>query len=75
MITFADACLDPNLFGDWFAGDSWANWRVIDKAMFGLPLTEDELEVFKAITGRQSAPETPANEVWLASGPSWRQGR
>lgn len=68
IITFADACLDPNLFGDWFSADSWANWRVIDKAMFGLPLAADELEVFKAITGRAAAPETPANEVWLVVG-------
>ena len=36
--TFADACLDPNLFGDWFGKDTWANWRVIDKAVFGLSL-------------------------------------
>lgn len=67
-ISFADACLEPDLFGDWFSGDSWANWRVIDKAMFGLPLNDDELAVFKALTGRETAPTERATEVWLVVG-------
>jgi hypothetical protein len=67
-ISFADACLDPHLFGDWFSGETWANWRVIDKAMFGLPLDSEELEIFCTLTGRDSAPEASANEVWLVIG-------
>ncbi|MGE3872314.1 MAG: hypothetical protein AB7F74_05085 [Parvibaculaceae bacterium] len=67
-ITFADACLDPNLFGDVFVGDSWANWRVIDKAMFGLPLDDAELAVFKSLTGRDEAPDAPASEIYLCIG-------
>ena len=65
VITFAEACLDPNLFGDWFAGETWANWRVIDKAMFGEPLTDDELAVFQGLTNRHSAPDAVAKEIWL----------
>src|SRR5690606_30743406 len=68
VLTFADACLDPHLFGDWFSGDTWANWRVIDKAMFGLSLDADELATFKSLTGRQEAPQGAAGEVWLVVG-------
>lgn len=67
-ISFADACLDPHLFGDWFSGDTWANWRVIDKAIFGLPLNAAELEIFQSLTGRTEAPDSPCSEVWLAIG-------
>ncbi|QDM27512.1 hypothetical protein FNL56_16325 [Tardiphaga sp. vice304] len=67
-ISFADACLDPNLFGDVFTGPTWANWRVIDKAIFGLPLDENELRVFHGLTGRTEAPEAQAEEVWLVIG-------
>ena len=67
-ISFADACQEPNLFGDWFSGESWKNWRVIDKAMFGLPLNDEEREILQSLTGRSDVPEVPASEVWLVVG-------
>lgn len=67
-ISFADACLEPNLFGDWFSGPTWANWRVIDKAIFGLPLNGEELGIFQTLTGRAEAPTEQAQEVWLVIG-------
>lgn len=67
-ITYAEACRDPNLFGPWFEGDSWATWRVVDKAIFGEPLNEDELTVWKELSGMDSTPTHPAREVWLAFG-------
>ena len=39
MTTYAQACRDPNLFGDWFSADSWSTWRTLDKALFGEPLS------------------------------------
>ena len=68
MITFAEACRDPELFGDWFKGDSWAVWRIIDKALFGEPLDADELAIFTEITGRTEAPTEPSTEAWLVCG-------
>ena len=50
-MTYVDCCDDANIFGPWFGGDSWNTWRVVDKAIFGLPLTSDELAVFTSITG------------------------
>jgi hypothetical protein len=67
-ITYAEACHDPNLFGPWFSGDTWATWRVVDKALFGLPLDDDELAVFCELTGRDEAPTAPVTEAWLIMG-------
>ncbi|WP_293875878.1 hypothetical protein [Sphingomonas sp. UBA978] len=68
MITFAEACRDPELFGDWFKADTWAVWRVIDKALFGEPLGADELAIFTEITGRAEAPTEAATEGWFICG-------
>lgn len=68
MITFAEACRDPELFGSWFDGDSWAVWRVIDKALFGEHLDADELAIFTEITGRAEAPTEPSTEAWFICG-------
>ncbi|MCO5157572.1 MAG: hypothetical protein M9945_12630 [Aquamicrobium sp.] len=67
-ISYSQACRDPNLFGEWFAGDSWATWRVIDKAMFGEPLDDAELAIFTELTGRDAAPTQQAREVWIIAG-------
>ncbi|MBF0678553.1 MAG: hypothetical protein IR164_06415 [Devosia sp.] len=67
-MTFAEACKDPELFGPWFKGDTWGTWRVVDKALFGDPLDEDELAVFLEITGRDEAPTEPATEAWFVVG-------
>lgn len=68
MITFAEACRDPNLFGPWFEGDSWAVWRLVDKALFGEPLDAAELVTFTEITGRTEAPTEPSTEAWFVVG-------
>jgi hypothetical protein len=68
VTTYVDACRDPNLFGPWFSAPSWATWRVVDKALFGLPLTADELAIFSELTGRAVAPTAPAKEAWLIVG-------
>lgn len=69
MITYADACADPNLFGDWFSGPSWDVWRVLDRALFGEPLDDDQLAIFKELTGRDHyEPGKPVKEAWLIFG-------
>src|SRR5262249_1803359 len=35
-----DAMSDPQLFGRWFGGPSWAAWRTVVAAVFGLPMTD-----------------------------------
>jgi hypothetical protein len=67
-ISYVDACTDPNLFGPWFTADSWKTWRVIDKAIFGLPLNANELATFTELTGRAESPTEPVREAWLTFG-------
>lgn len=67
-ITYAEACADPHLFGPWFQGPTWSTWRVLDKALFGEPLTLPEFEIFRELTGRDEAPTDPVKEAWLIMG-------
>lgn len=66
--TYPQACADKNLFLPWFDGDSWSTWRVLDKAIFGIPLVGSELETFRELCGNREPPTAPATEVWLALG-------
>ena len=67
-LSYAAACRDPHLFGPWFEGESWEPWRVLDKALFGIPLDAAELSFFQKITGREQAPTEPVTEAWLVIG-------
>ena len=59
---------DDNLFGPIFAGPSWRPWRACLAAMFGLPLSEDQLRLYRAHTGRLAAPTAPFREASLVVG-------
>jgi hypothetical protein len=68
-ILFTEAMDSPALFDPWFAPTaSWNAWRVFAKALFGLPLTPAEVEVFGRFTGRTVPPSSPAREAWLPVG-------
>jgi len=67
-LSIIDLMTDSDLFGGQFSGDSWKAWRTLLSGFYGLPLEEDELETFKALTGREKAPEGAHNELWLAIG-------
>ena len=56
------------LFGAEFGGESWAGWRVVVKAIFGVELAASELDTFRALTGRSVAPTSQAREAWLVVG-------
>lgn len=68
MATILDAMTDPQLFGDSFGGDSFASWRTLLAGFYGLDLDDDQLAVWKSLTGRKDAPQGPHNELWLAVG-------
>lgn len=63
-----DAMLDPNLFGNQFAGESWAAWRTLLAGFYGLPLDSTERKTWKLLTGRSTAPKEPHDELWLVVG-------
>jgi hypothetical protein len=59
---------DPNLFGPFFAGLTWANWRVVIRALFALPPRGGDLEVYRSLTGREHWPTEPFSEACLIIG-------
>ena len=58
-----EALTDENLLGKALPGPSWHTWRTILLATMGEPLTDEELETFQAVTGREQAPTEPCEEV------------
>jgi hypothetical protein len=67
--TLLDAVDDPLLFAPWFKDKaSWAAWFAFLRALFGLPLTAEQLALYRDSTGRAEAPTTPASEGWLICG-------
>ncbi|MEA1619646.1 hypothetical protein SOQ14_12030 [Erythrobacter sp. T5W1-R] len=67
-VTIRDLMTDPALFGGQFGGESFANWRTLLAAKYGLELSEDERITLEAITGRTDAPQDAFSELWLAVG-------
>lgn len=62
----------------WFKGQElgpaapWTSWRAFIAACYGLPMTAEELRIFRQCTGRQNPPKAKAKEAWLIVG---RRGR
>ena len=57
----------PNLFGSLPAFQSletWRAWLVWLKAVFALPMDENELAIYRQCTGRTEAPKSEPNEVY-----------
>ncbi len=67
-ISILDAMSDPNLFGAWFRGKSWALWRVFLAAQFGLPMTAEQAELYRKQSGRTILPTKPFREARLLCG-------
>ena len=53
---------------EWFGGASWANWRVVLKALFALPMEDEDLALFKRLSGRTTPPSERVREAWLVFG-------
>jgi hypothetical protein len=59
---------DPQLFQPFFPGESWNGWRTILKGSDGLPMSADEVEFFKSISGGREPPLGRMRELWLIAG-------
>jgi hypothetical protein len=59
---------DPKVFARYFRSESWNAWRVFLAALFSLPLTRDQLALFRQFTGRGTPPTKPLQEAWLICG-------
>jgi hypothetical protein len=51
-----DTITDPNLLGNYFEGRSWANWRLMLRAVYGLPMTALAQERFRKLADREPPP-------------------
>jgi hypothetical protein len=68
-ISILDAVNDPALFGPWFKrADTWRAWFTFLAALFALPMTRDQLALYRECTGRKHTPKQPASEGWLVCG-------
>jgi hypothetical protein len=63
-----DAMNDPKVFGRHFHGDSWAAWRAFLAALFGLPLSAEQLKLYRQCAGRDASVTSPTREAWLVCG-------
>ncbi len=59
---------DPALFAPHFRGGTWGPWRAFLAALFALPMSDADLALYQAHTGRQSAPVVPFKEAALIIG-------
>jgi hypothetical protein len=63
-----DAVGDPKVFAQHFRGDSWSAWLVFLRALFALPMTDEQRQIYQQYTGRSSPPTAPSHEAWLIIG-------
>jgi hypothetical protein len=63
-----DALADPRVFGAFFRAGTWDAWWVFLAALFGLPMTDDQLAIYRRFTGRSMPPTAPLHEAWLVIG-------
>ncbi|APO74580.1 hypothetical protein AM571_CH01759 [Rhizobium etli 8C-3] len=63
------ACAHPEIFAPWFKNrDTYVAWFAFLAALFGLPMTDEQLELYQKHTGRQEAPTEAQREAWLVIG-------
>lgn len=67
--TILDAIASPALFAKWFKRpETWRAWFVFLRALFGLPLCDGDLALYRSCTGRDAPPGGGAREAWLVCG-------
>ena len=64
-----EAIESPSFFGAAFKKpETWKNWMTLWKAVYGLEMTPDELEMFRACTGRQAVLQNGYREIYTIAG-------
>jgi hypothetical protein len=67
--TIIDACTNEALFAGWFRDpQTWSAWFTFLRALFGLPMSDDDRALFKQCTGRDDPPADGVREAWLVVG-------
>lgn len=67
-LTMSEALADPALFGQHFAGPSWATWHAVFKATFGERLSRRERQLFHKVAGDRQPPSRRVAEMVALKG-------
>jgi hypothetical protein len=69
-LTFSllDALNDPNLFALHFRGATWDRWKVFLRALFALPLSDNDMAIYHEHTDRTDPPLQSVSEAALIVG-------
>jgi hypothetical protein len=68
-LSILDAIDDADVFAPWFRDRStWGAWLAFLATLFGLPLTPEQLAIYRECTGRTAPPSGPFHEAWLICG-------
>src|SRR5437763_199670 len=69
ITNIVDACNDRQLFGQWFRDPvTWQPWLAFLSALFALPMTDEQRELYRRCTGRTDQPADAFSEAWLVCG-------
>lgn len=60
--------MEETAFKQLFQDASWDRWKVFLRALFALPMTDEQAEVFRQFTGRTTVPSVPFKEAALVIG-------
>jgi hypothetical protein len=61
---------DKRLLRPWFSGPSWDMWRAVLKAVYALPMSKREIELFRSVAGRDPPKKPARGMVYLRSPPT-----
>lgn len=68
-MTLTEAIQHAELFARFFRDpETWRAWMTVLRAIFGLPLADDELALFTRCSGRTAPFSRPVSEGWLICG-------
>src|SRR5262249_54152828 len=66
--TILEALTDPRVFGPHFRGSTWKPGFTLLASLFGLPLHEEALAIYRHHSGRSMPPTKRVREAWIIAG-------
>lgn len=67
-LTILEAMQSKKWFKPFFEGQSWEPWKAFLATLFGLPLSPQQLVIYRRFTGRAEASRERAREAWMIVG-------
>jgi hypothetical protein len=67
-VNIIDSMKDSDFFSRWFHGASWDPWIVFLVALFGLPMTQKQANIYRKLTSRSKRSKEPVQEATVIVG-------